>query len=82
MGTTLTPMLDRAIEILGQRRQSGFKDTGIALSKTLSLLQYSDQKKIGSTSAEQVAIMLFLLSPESSNITGATYQTDGGFTTY
>ncbi|MFN5828225.1 MAG: hypothetical protein ACK446_14675 [Rhodobacterales bacterium] len=26
--------------------------------------------------------MLFLLSPESSNLTGANYATDGGFTTY
>jgi hypothetical protein len=26
--------------------------------------------------------MLFLLSNESSNLTGATYATDGGFTTY
>jgi NAD(P)-dependent dehydrogenase (short-subunit alcohol dehydrogenase family) len=29
-----------------------------------------------------VAVMLFLLSPESSNITGANYATDGGFTAY
>jgi hypothetical protein len=26
--------------------------------------------------------MLFLLSPESSNLTGANYATDGGFTTF
>jgi len=26
--------------------------------------------------------MLFLLSNESSNLTGANYATDGGFTTY
>lgn len=82
MGTTLTPMYERAVQILTQRGKSGYRDTGIALAKTQSLLQYSDQKKMGSTSAEQVAIMLFLLSPESSNITGATYQTDGGYTTY
>ena len=31
---------------------------------------------------KQVAVMLFLLSPESSNLTGANYATDGGFTTY
>jgi NAD(P)-dependent dehydrogenase (short-subunit alcohol dehydrogenase family) len=29
-----------------------------------------------------VAIMLFLLSPEASNITGSTYNTDGGFTIF
>jgi enoyl-[acyl-carrier-protein] reductase (NADH) len=48
----------------------------------MSLLQFSDQQKRGSTSAEQVAIMLFLLSQEASNITGSTYNTDGGFTIF
>ena len=82
MGTTLTPMFERAVEILGQRRATGFKDTGLGLYKSMSLLQFSDQKKVGSTSAEQVAVMLFLLSPEASNITGSTYNTDGGFTIF
>lgn len=82
MGTTLTPMFDRAFEIIGQRRDSGYADTGIGLYKSMSLLQFSDQQKRGSTSAEQVAIMLFLLSQEASNITGSTYNTDGGFTIF
>jgi NAD(P)-dependent dehydrogenase (short-subunit alcohol dehydrogenase family) len=82
MATTLTPMFERAFEIINQRRQSGFVDTGLGLYKSMSLLQFSDQKKMGSTSMEQVAIMLFLLSPEASNITGATYNTDGGFTVF
>jgi NAD(P)-dependent dehydrogenase (short-subunit alcohol dehydrogenase family) len=82
MGTTLTPMFDRAFEIIGQRRESGYADTGIGLYKSQSLLQYSDQKKRGSTAAEQVAVMLFLLSQEASNITGSTYNTDGGFTIF
>jgi NAD(P)-dependent dehydrogenase (short-subunit alcohol dehydrogenase family) len=82
MGTTLTPMFERAFEIIGQRRETDFKDTGIGLYKSMSLLQYSDQQKRGSTAAEQVAIMLFLLSPEASNITGSTYNTDGGFTIF
>ncbi len=82
MATTLTPMFDRAFEIIGQRRATGFEDTGLGLYKSMSLLQYSDQKKRGSTAAEQVAIMLFLLSPEASNITGSTYNTDGGFTIF
>jgi NAD(P)-dependent dehydrogenase (short-subunit alcohol dehydrogenase family) len=82
MATTLTPMFERAFEIINQRRATGFKDTGLGLYKSLSLLQFSDQSKKGSTSAEQVAIMLFLLSPEASNITGSTYNTDGGFTIF
>ena len=82
MGTTLTPMFDRAFEIIGQRRAAGYADTGIGLYKSMSLLQFSDQAKRGSTAAEQVAIMLFLLSQEASNITGSTYNTDGGFTIF
>jgi NAD(P)-dependent dehydrogenase (short-subunit alcohol dehydrogenase family) len=82
MGTTLTPMYERAIEIIKQRRAAGYKDTGIGLYKSKSLLEFSDQNNAGSTAAEQVAIMLFLLSPESSNITGSTYNTDGGFTIF
>jgi NAD(P)-dependent dehydrogenase (short-subunit alcohol dehydrogenase family) len=82
MGTTITPMFERAFEIIGQRRETGFADTGIGLYKSMSLLQFSDQAKRGSTAAEQVAIMLFLLSQEASNITGSTYNTDGGFTIF
>jgi NAD(P)-dependent dehydrogenase (short-subunit alcohol dehydrogenase family) len=82
MGTTLTPMFDRAFQIIGQRRETGYADTGIGLYKSMSLLQFSDQQKRGSTAAEQVAIMLFLLSQEASNITGSTYNTDGGFTIF
>jgi NAD(P)-dependent dehydrogenase (short-subunit alcohol dehydrogenase family) len=82
MGTTVTPMFERAFEIIGQRRETGYADTGIGLYKSMSLLQFSDQNKRGSTAAEQVAIMLFLLSQEASNITGSTYNTDGGFTIF
>jgi NAD(P)-dependent dehydrogenase (short-subunit alcohol dehydrogenase family) len=75
-------MFDRAFQIIGQRRDTGYTDTGIGLYKSMSLLQFSDQHKRGSTAAEQVAVMLFLLSPEASNITGSTYNTDGGFTIF
>jgi NAD(P)-dependent dehydrogenase (short-subunit alcohol dehydrogenase family) len=82
MATTVTPMYERAFQLLRQRAESGFKDTGIGMLKIDSLLQWSNQERRGSTAAEQVAVMLFLLSPESSNLTGANYATDGGFTTY
>lgn len=82
MGTTITPMFERAFQLIAQRTRSGYKDAGIGMAKINSLLQMGNQTKTGSTAAEQVAVMLFLLSPESSNLTGANYATDGGFTTY
>jgi NAD(P)-dependent dehydrogenase (short-subunit alcohol dehydrogenase family) len=81
MHTTETEMYERGKQVIAQRSASGYKDTGIGLAKIHNLLQWSDEKKRGSTAAEQAAIMLFLLSPESSYITGATYATDGGFVT-
>jgi NAD(P)-dependent dehydrogenase (short-subunit alcohol dehydrogenase family) len=82
MGTTVTPMYERAFTLLSQRAAGGVRETGIGMLKIDSLLQWSNQKKTGSMPAEQVAVMLFLLSPESSNLTGANFATDGGFTTY
>jgi len=82
MGTTITPMYERAFTLLRQRAATGFQDSGIGMLKIQSLLEWSDQKKRGSLPAEQVAVMLFLLSPEASNLTGANFQTDGGFSTY
>jgi NAD(P)-dependent dehydrogenase (short-subunit alcohol dehydrogenase family) len=75
-------MVERAMTLLRQRAALTGKPPGIALLKTKSLLQWSDQNGRDATPAEQVAVMLFLLSNESSNLTGATYATDGGFTTY
>lgn len=82
MGTTITPMYERAFDLLRQRAQTGYRDSGVGMAKIDSLLQLGNQNKTGSMPAEQVAVMLFLLSPESSNLTGANYATDGGFTTY
>ncbi len=82
MANTATPMVQRAMQLLKERAQLTGKSGGIAMIKTQSLLQYADQKHRDSTPAEQVAVMLFLLSSESSNLTGANYATDGGYTTY
>jgi len=82
MANTATPMVDRAMALIRQRAALTGKPPGIALLKTKSLLQWSDQTGRDATPAEQVAVMLFLLSNDSSNLTGANYATDGGFTTY
>lgn len=82
MGTTITPMYERAFDLLRQRAESGFHDSGLGMMKISSLIEASQQPRRGSTAAEQVAVMLFLLSPEASNLTGANYATDGGFTAY
>jgi NAD(P)-dependent dehydrogenase (short-subunit alcohol dehydrogenase family) len=81
MGTTDTPMFARAKALLIARA----KDRGGAPKmglKTSSILQAAEPDKRPATAWEQVAVMLFLLSDEASNLTGALYATDGGWTAY
>ena len=53
-----------------------------SMVKTLSLLAFCDSQHRMSTPDEQAAVILFLLSADASNITGAVWATDGGWTTY
>jgi NAD(P)-dependent dehydrogenase (short-subunit alcohol dehydrogenase family) len=82
MANTKTPMVDRAFQLLRERAKLSGGAGGLGLYKTRSILQFEDSQNRDSTPAEQVAVMLFLLSPESSNLTGANYATDGGFSTF
>ena len=81
MANTDTPMVQRAKQLVGARMKA-LGGVGMGTIKTRSLLQYADTNYRDATPEEQVAIMLFLLSDEASNITGANWATDGGFTTY
>lgn len=81
MAATDTPMIARA----GALVAASMKDnTGPTMGriKTNSILSYTDPRHRPATPAEQVSMMLFLLSPEAANFTGGIYATDGGWTGY
>jgi NAD(P)-dependent dehydrogenase (short-subunit alcohol dehydrogenase family) len=81
MAATDTPMIARAGALVAAQNK-GKPNPGMGRIKTLSTLAYADQNRRPATVAEQVSMMLYLLSPEASNMTGATYPTDGGWTGY
>jgi NAD(P)-dependent dehydrogenase (short-subunit alcohol dehydrogenase family) len=91
MAGTETPMTDAAykkvMQLEAENAQAAATATGpklpnVAFAKPLSLLGICDSKNRMSTPWEQAAVILFLLSDDASNITGACWATDGGWTTF
>lgn len=78
MAATNTPMVQRAMEFVIASQKRGLGSMGD--SKTKSLLASADGRD--ATVWEQAAPILFLLSPESSNLTGGLFATDGGWTAF
>jgi NAD(P)-dependent dehydrogenase (short-subunit alcohol dehydrogenase family) len=82
MAATDTPMVARAGALVAAQNAATGAGPAMGRIKTQSLLAYTDQNRRPATVAEQVGMMCYLLSPESGNMTGATYATDGGWTAY
>ena len=88
MAATETPMTEAAFSKVRAVQQERAADPSLAgmpnmgMLKTQSLLMFADSKHRQATPAEQAAVILFLLSQEASNITGAVWATDGGWTAY
>jgi NAD(P)-dependent dehydrogenase (short-subunit alcohol dehydrogenase family) len=89
MAGTETPMTDAACKKVMQIEAGkappaadGPKLPNVAFAKPLSLLAICDSKNRMATPWEQAAVILFLLSDDASNITGACWATDGGWTTF
>lgn len=81
MAQTDTPMVERAYEFVKYMKGKG-AGSSMAGAKSQSILQIAEEGHRGATAWEQAGPILFLLTEDASNLTGGSYATDGGWTTY
>jgi NAD(P)-dependent dehydrogenase (short-subunit alcohol dehydrogenase family) len=83
MAATDTPMIERAgLLVAAATKENDKPGPKMGRAKVFSLQAYADPNHRPATVAEQVSMMLFLLSNEASNFTGGVFPTDGGWTSY
>lgn len=80
MAQTDTPMVFRANAFVKWARAN--RPAGGQVFKQMSILQLVNPAHPGATPWEQAAPILFLLTPDASNLTGGVFATDGGWTTF
>ncbi len=80
MAQTDTPMVFRANAFVQWARAN--RPAGGQIFKQMSVLQLVNPEHPGATVWEQAAPILFLLSPDASNLTGGIFATEGGWTAY
>ncbi|MEG1001903.1 SDR family NAD(P)-dependent oxidoreductase [Clostridium sp.] len=80
---TDTPMVEEAMEYVKARRAQAIAN-GVDPAKAQSMAGQKTQtiQKRNATAEEQAASILFLASDDSTHMTGATLQTDGGWTSF
>ena len=80
---TDTPMVEEAMEYVKARRQQAIAN-GVDPAQAQSMAGQKTQtiQKRNATAEEQAASILFLASDDSTHMTGATLQTDGGWTSF
>jgi NAD(P)-dependent dehydrogenase (short-subunit alcohol dehydrogenase family) len=77
MAATDTPIIARAGALVAAQNAAAGPGPGMGRLKTTSILAHADQNRRPATVAEQVSMLVYLLSPEAGNMTGATFSTDG-----
>jgi NAD(P)-dependent dehydrogenase (short-subunit alcohol dehydrogenase family) len=81
MAETDTPMVQSAHEFVKYMMQHG-SVSGMGAAKSQSILQLAAPDHRSATPWEQASTILYLLSEDASNLTGAIFATDGGWTAY